>query len=195
MKRLSGKFVVRMSEELHRSLRERARSEGVSLNELCIRRLREKTQRESSSSQISPEITESLISFFKDKLIGILLFGSAARGEQTSASDIDLLLVLSPSTPLNRNLYSEWDRFAATLSSKFGKKISPQFTHLPKNYDTAGSIWYEAAIDGIILWEKERAHISSFITKVRKAMAEGKITRKESHGHPYWIKHSEELPS
>ncbi|MDD2708852.1 MAG: toxin-antitoxin system HicB family antitoxin [Verrucomicrobiae bacterium] len=39
-KNFSGKFVVRMPSDLHKALAMRAIKEGVSLNELCVKRLK-----------------------------------------------------------------------------------------------------------------------------------------------------------
>ena len=74
---------------------------------------------------------------------------------------------------------------------KFSKIIStifPPFCPSPsKNTQAAGSLWYEAAIEGSVLWEHTHK-VSFFLQTVRKAMAAGKIQRRLSHGHPYWIK-------
>ena len=69
---------------------------------------------------------------FADSLLGIVLFGSAARGESRESSDIDLLIVLGRDRALSRNLYSLWDeRFGAI-------KESPHFVHIPANPRDAG---------------------------------------------------------
>ena len=123
-----------------------------------------------------------------DSLRGILLFGSAARGEERQSSDIDLLIVVETSLPLTRSLYGLWDR---GIEGASGSAISPHFVHLPDSEGKLGSLWYEAAIEGIVLYERD-ACISKLLRRVRRSMAEGKVQRKSAYGHPYWVRSGEE---
>lgn len=120
-----------------------------------------------------------------ESLLGIILFGSTARGENHSASDIDLLIVVASNVPLTRRLYALWDE---RLSEEL---YSPHFVHLPENVAAAGSIWYEAAVDGIVFYEAGR-RISRILGQIRRTIATGGLERKVAYGHPYWIKRWEE---
>lgn len=195
MKQPSGKFVIRMPGTLHALLKQEAASSGKSLNHVCIAKLQTNGSAISSQSpksalknSILPGFLERVVQQWRSKLIGLILFGSAARGEATSESDIDLLLVMKPEIKIERNLYRLWEEFCGEHFSPhdYGT-ISPHFAGLPGSVFEAGGLWYETAIEGIILWERKRL-ISRFLASVRKAMAHGKIRRRVLHGSPYWIK-------
>ena len=120
-----------------------------------------------------------------DALLSVLLFGSFARGEVGDGSDIDLLLVIESAVELKRRLYSSWDEIS------MDDIVNPHFVHLPLSPDKSGSLWFEAALDGIVLYEKGYV-VSRFLTEVRHAIADGQVERKTAYGHAYWIKHFQE---
>jgi hypothetical protein len=157
------------------------------LNEYCRRTL------EDSVAGTEPENPgkpgggwlETVRGFLGEELIGVVLFGSAARGEQREGSDVDLLIVLQPSTPLNRKLYRRWDE---AIPEPF---LSPHFTHLPAHVEQAGSIWLEAAVEGSVLSDRG-SRINRFLRRLREEMASGRLVRKSAYGHPYWVRKTEE---
>ena len=188
IKEFSGKFVLRLPPELHRSLKRQADRRGISLNEICVQALESCVaawQADYNSGGIEEQrwfrVTKELIG---ESLLGVILFGSTARGEAGDGSDIDLMLVVSSDLPLNRRLYAQWDD---NLSDE---NYSPHFVHLPDSIDKAGSIWYEAAVDGIVLYEKGR-HVSRFLGRIRRKIVGGGLERRVAYGHPYWIKSRE----
>lgn len=190
----SGKFVIRMPRELHRRLREDAASRSISLNRICLERLENRDPSNiglcglPSDSPVPYRLVERLVEHWGSSMVGIVLFGSAARGEATSASDIDLLLVFEPGTELSRQLYAEWDELLENhLQVLPTREISPQLVCLPATPAEAGGLWYEVAIEGIVLWERG-LRISRFLCSVREALARGEIMRRTVHGTPYWIK-------
>jgi predicted nucleotidyltransferase len=119
-----------------------------------------------------------------DDLEAVVLFGSEARGQSRPSSDIDLLIVVKRRLDLSRDLYRRWDDQATD------RRMSPHFVHLPHDVSTAGSLWFEVALDGVILYQ-ETLRISEFLHSVRKAIADGFIRRRYTHGHPYWVKSPE----
>ena len=126
------------------------------------------------------------------ELVGLILFGSSARGDATEDSDTDLLLVMRPGMKIARDLYRLWDEFRREDSgAEEAGKISPHFVILPGSVPAAGGLWYEAALDGIVLWEIG-SQVSRFLGSVREAMGQGKIRRRMLHGSPYWIKEYKE---
>lgn len=58
------------------------------------------------------EIQEELRSYFADKLVKIILFGSFARGKEDDDSDVDILLVI------NDNYLQTHDKFLSDLTIK-----------------------------------------------------------------------------
>ncbi len=195
MKPLSGKFVIRMPAALHYQLKEEARRSGKSLNQLCVAKLKANEQPFAGFGQamdqavmISDSVTGEIVRRWHGDLVGLILFGSAARGDATDDSDIDLLLVVKPEVKIERGLYRLWDEFSRECASASDcGRISPHFVSLPVSVREAGGLWYEVALDGIVLWERDR-RVSRFLASVREALGQGKILRRMLHGSPYWIK-------
>ena len=171
---------------------------GISLNQVCIRRLEDPRSTALAEDGILPDslipelLKQRLIQRWRAKLEGLILFGSTARREATTRSDIDLLIVFKPKSRLSRKLYSEWDAIVRGIRlDRRDREISPQFAVLPRGLSDAGGLWYEVAIEGIVLWERGM-EIVRFLAWIREAMARGRIRRAETHGHPYWIRNRRE---
>jgi hypothetical protein len=199
MKQPSGKFVIRMSSALHGRLREEATRTGQSLNQLCVAKLQPhpsfpagRGAAVTQTDSISSDFLEKIASRWHGDLVGLVLFGSAARGDATENSDVDLLVVMKPEVVIARALYRLWEEFCREYPGEQDhSRISPHFVRLPERVRRAGGLWCEAALDGIVLWERER-QVSRFLASVRNAMGHGKIRRRMLHGSPYWIKEFEE---
>jgi predicted nucleotidyltransferase len=168
---VSGKFVLRLDPEIHSALKKEALAKGESLNSLCLQKLK------GCLTNPWQGVIERVVQHFNP--LGIVLFGSKARGDDTSESDIDLLIVLQKKISINRSLYRQWDS-----EFKAVEKFSPQFVHFP-NEDEIGGIWLEAAIDGEILYDSE-AEVKRTLRSIRALIANGVYQRKMSYGHPYW---------
>ena len=123
-----------------------------------------------------------------ESLLGVLLFGSVAREDYHVGSDIDLLIVVSSDLPLTRRLYARWDEQLVE------DMHSPHFVHLPATVEEAGSIWFEAAVDGIVLYDSD-GRVSRFLSRIRRAIADGRLMRRFAYGHPYWIRGDREASS
>ncbi len=183
----SGKFVLRLPARLHEGLKRRARDKGVSLNTLCVRALEPigyGNPRGAEGQSHASSLLAAIRGMLGDALMGVLLFGSVARGEPRDGSDIDLLVVVAPDLPLTRRLYRLWDERTA---GRIDGRYSPHFVHLPAGPEAAGSIWFEAAVDGVVLWD-DAGQVALLLRRIRRAMAEGKLVRRQAYGHPYWIR-------
>jgi hypothetical protein len=127
--------------------------------------------------------------------VGIVLFGSVARGEEFPESDLDVLLVMDEACPIQRGLYRVWEaNVDPFVKQHFGREVSPQFTHRPQRAEDAGGLWLEIAIDGTLLWERGR-EVSDTLRAIRVHLASGRVTRLVRHGHPYWVRNEHEDPS
>jgi predicted nucleotidyltransferase len=177
----SGKFVIRLPPKLHASLRKRARDTGVSLNSLCLAALKQQLGEGGQCEEAGEIPVRQIKDLVGGSLVGVLLFGSAARGEQRADSDIDLLVVVGPEVPLSRALYGRWDDAIGNDTT-----LSPHFVHLPRDIRKAGSIWCEAAVDGTTLYDRD-GDLGRLLREMRRSMAEGRIRRKSAYGHPYWM--------
>ena len=98
----SERFLLRrVSPGLHRRLRERAASEGISLNSLCVKALEAAASPAVEGSAGVPcdlplpaELARGVFQTWRDSLVGIVAFGSVVRGDAAAGSDLDLLIVL-----------------------------------------------------------------------------------------------------
>lgn len=176
----SGKFLLRMDEALHQQLQITAEQSGRSLNELCCLRLQLSSHLENLPSETILAIQTAQMVAGKD-LVGIVLFGSWARGVPRDGSDMDLLIVLKTGTPITRSVYRRWEDVAPDL-----KICEPHFVSLPKAEDHITGLWAEMAIDGIVFMEAYQS-ITKYLSTVRRAMVEGRLIVKRMHGQNYWI--------
>lgn len=194
MKPASGKFIIRIDPALHARLQSMSLKRHISLNRLCVEQIQAISGVGPSSGigevrfgipvgELKTTLQEAGI-----RLHGCVVFGSAVRGELSEKSDIDLLLVLKAEETLTRDLYDEWrKKIEPHLKSKVTKEVSPQFVTLPNSPAESGSLWYEVAIQGSILWDEDN-EVSRFLRQVREWIAAGNAQRKVSHGHPYWVR-------
>jgi predicted nucleotidyltransferase len=179
--RLSGRFLLRIGAHLHERLQGAARSFGVSLNELCTRQLSVPGPAVLVEQGAAASVERSLTQFGA-ALAGVLVYGSYARGDAAAASDVDLLVVVDPAIPLTRTLYRDWDVEPVEWQ---GRHVDPHFIHLPTHRRTAPGAWCEAAIDGVVLYERDGA-VTRHLAAIRGDIAAGRLVRRSAHGQPYW---------
>lgn len=181
MSESSNKFLLRMPTDLHSALKRDAKREGISMNELGVGRLT-LASGAGSEGAVLGEVVRSAQAMFSDRLIGVVAIGSWARGEATTSSDIDLLVVIDNAIGLTRDLYRKWD---ATDVSSVGSTVDVHFTHLPDHAAPPTPVWLEAAVDGIVLFELW-LKVSRALIGVRMQILERKLVRRWAHGQPYW---------
>ncbi|MDE2652523.1 MAG: toxin-antitoxin system HicB family antitoxin [Gemmatimonadetes bacterium] len=180
----SGRFVVRIDPALHASLRERARSEDISLNRYCARELG------SPSSELPQPASEAVgraHAILGESLLGVVAFGSWARGEPSWESDLDMLLIAGDGVPISRNLYRQWDDGPALKWD--GHVVEPHFVHLLADGETPSGLWAEVAMDGHVLFERRLA-VSRTLAGVRRRILEERLSHRVAHGNPYWVRES-----
>jgi len=175
----SGRFLVRIDPGLHARLREEARAGGISLNDCCVRRL-------ASPGPVLPAPAAAAIRHAEvvlgEPVVGAVVYGSWARGEEGSDSDIDLLFVLPASASVTRDLYRRWD---ASPPRWDGRAIEPHFVHLPEPDAEITGTWAEAAIDGIVLYDPA-PQVARALASIRRRILAGEIVRRWANGQPYW---------
>jgi len=169
--RPSGRFVLRIDPDLHAFLRDSAAAAGMSLNEYCSRSL------------ALPPADQRAFNLMGVNILGVVAFGSWARGEMMQGSDIDLLIVLRSEVQIDRPLYRAWDRSPLKWA---GHSIEPHFVHLPAGGARITGLWAEVVLDGIVLFDRELA-LSRRLAEIRRRIASGELTRRWSGGHPYWV--------
>ncbi len=175
--RRSGRFLLRMSPDLHDTLRSAARAAGLSLNEYCLRRL--------LTGSVVHDDAAALVSraaaVTGRRLVGLVLHGSWVRGNAASGSDVDALIVVDRHVSLSRSLYRAWDREPLTWG---GRPLDPHFVHLPAA-PTVSGLWAEIATHGLIVFDRD-GELGTCLARVRGAIADGRLRRRTAHGQPYW---------
>ena len=178
----SGRFVLRINPGLHASLRETARATGMSLNEYCARKLAA-PQRPMDAAAVA--VLARAASILGDALVGVAVFGSWARGDAASCSDVDVLLVAADSVPISRGLYRSWDRGAELVWD--GRQVTPHFVHLPSGSSEVSGLWAEVAQDGLVIHEC-RLVVSRFLADVRRRILRGEMVLRTAGGQAYWVR-------
>lgn len=176
-----ARVLLRLPGDLHRTLAKAAADAGLSFNEFCVRRLRAPSDAPGMSVVRSLVVTHAR-AVCGDRLAGVLVLGSWARGEAAATSDIDVLLVIDATTALTRDLYRAWD--AGTIAFE-GRAIDAHFTHPSAAGAVPTALWCEAAVDGIVWYDRDGA-LTHRLGEVRRAIAEGRVVRAFAHGQPYW---------
>ncbi|MCX6545144.1 MAG: nucleotidyltransferase domain-containing protein [Acidobacteria bacterium] len=180
-KTVSGRFLLRLQARVHARLQNAARNRGLSLNEYCSRRLGVPGPALLIEDGAGAAVDRSL-ALFSERLVGVLVFGSFARGDAAATSDVDLLVVVDRSIPLARALYREWDIDPPAWGSR---SIDPHFVQLPADVRAMPGAWCEAAIDGVVLFERDGV-LTRHLAAVRGDIATGRLVRRSVHGQPYW---------
>lgn len=185
-RRPSGRFVLRLDPELHARLRRAASEQGLSLNELCARRLAATPAVDGVPAELLTAV-ERAERTFGEELVAVAVYGSFARGELADGSDVDLLIVLEQRVELSRGLYRAWDEEPLTCQ---GRPVEVHFVHLPPPGELPGGVWPELALDGLVLLDRGLC-LSTVLARTRHAIAEGRLARRVAHGQPYWIRTEE----
>lgn len=172
----SGRFVLRIDSKLHARLRDEAAAAGMSLNELCARRLAH------PGSAVAGELLARAAARYGSALRAVVLFGSWARGSAGADSDVDALLVVDRGVPLTRTLYTAWDVEPLMLE---GRQVEVHVAHLPEQPAALSGLWCELALEGLVLYDRDLS-TSRYLASVRLRIVAGEVTRRVAHGQPYW---------
>lgn len=186
------RFLARMPIQLFNALRQHAGAQEESINSALVQLLEKALQTEALSIKVTlaPALARALRSvkqLFGAELLGVVLFGSTARGEDRPGSDVDILLVLNSKRQLNRELYDQV--YASLLESdkdKAAPHLSLHLINLPENDTAVDGFLLEVALEGIVLFERDFL-VSRFFIKLRKMITVGYFVRETLYGHPYWI--------
>lgn len=173
--------LLRLPAEVHRTLAKAAKAEGLSFNEFCVRRLRAPGHPDDLSA-VRSLVVDRARAVVGDHLIGLVVMGSWARGQAAVDSDIDVLIVIDPVLPLQREIYRAWDR--APLSFE-GRTIDAHFVHPSDKGAAPTAVWCEAAVDGLVWYDRDGG-LTRRLAEVRRAIAGGQVVRGFAHGQPYW---------
>ena len=161
-------------------LRRAAEETGLSLNDYCARKLAAPGV---SVGGPGADVVARAAEDFGEDLVGVLVFGSWARGDAIKGSDVDLLVVVGSDVPIVRSLYRAWDEAAPGWE---GRRLEVHFVHLPAAGDPTTGLWAEAALEGLVLFERG-FELSRRLIDIRRRIAAGAVRRRRAHGQPYWV--------
>ena len=122
---------------------------------------------------------------YKEDLLSIILFGSVARGKWNNESDIDLFIIFSNKssikTAINNQLtkiISDYERKSKLKNSKGDRLYSTiqDISLLLKDLHTFRTIFYDIAMDGIILFDINQTGFN-FLRKIKKRIEEKGLRR------------------
>jgi predicted nucleotidyltransferase len=177
---VSGRFLLRLDPRLHRLLRMSAAAAGISLNEWCGRSL---AAPGGGGSAAAADVMLAIREWLGDRLLGVVVYGSFARGEAAAGSDVDLLVVVADDMPITRTLYRDWDAAVPTWD---GREVDIHLVHLPAVDAPLSGTWAEAAVCGIMLFDRDHV-VSRRLVDIRMRIAAGESVRRLAQGQPYWV--------
>ena len=179
----SGTFVLRIDPDLHSVLRADAAAAGTSLNEWCGRVL---AAAGGGVVETAAKVLVAIRSRLESDLLGVIVYGSFARGQPAAGSDVDLLVILDGNVPITRALYREWE---GVVPKWGGREVDLHFVHLPECESDVSGSWAEAAVCGIVLYDRDQT-VSRRLIDIRGRIAAGELVRRMAQGQPYWIHES-----
>lgn len=172
------RVLLRLPATLHRLVKGRAQQINASLNTVMVQAI-EKGLREPGLGELEPRIISMAKAQFGKTFVGLLLYGSRARGDAYETSDTDLLLVVDSSVRIERSLYRSWD-------TVLPEGISLNISHLPLAATDAGSLWLECALDARILHDPTGV-LRRRLDEIKERIVSGAFVRRTTHGQGYWI--------
>jgi predicted nucleotidyltransferase len=135
--------------------------------------------------------SEELANVFKDEFIGLILFGSWARGEAKADSNIDLLIVFKSLKGFD---------IRAKAYSIIAKQVKMPLTLVDIRLSELVSNDYELTplmlnilYDGIIIWDKYGL-LKDFVEKGRRLIEKMKLVRYKTQDGKYGWKRIDEKP-
>jgi len=131
------------------------------------------------------ELKNKILSYYGDRLISMVLYGSFARGTATSESDIDILLIIKT---LHGRKMKRIEEFIDKVENKL-EGISCYISPIIKTPEEAlkGSpLFLDMVYDSIILYDKNR-FFKSILESLRKRLEELGSQRVFKGNRWYWI--------
>ena len=106
----------------------------------------------SAQRLVPEELLRSVVAYFNPRRV--ILFGSAARGEAGPDSDLDLLVILDDDTPPERRTLRAADEARQSYTLCPAGVIPCREATFEAKRRIAGTLPYEAAREGIIVYER-----------------------------------------
>jgi len=173
-----ARILLRLPAALHHLVQAKAQMLNASVNSVLVQAI-EHGLSIGNVEKVEPLIIKMAGEQFGQAFIGLLMYGSRARGDAYESSDTDLLLVVDRTVRIERDLYRPWD---AALPDDISLNISS----LPESAEGAGSLWLECALDAKILYDPKGV-LRRKLEEIKDLIVSGAFVRRTTHGQGYWI--------
>lgn len=130
-------------------------------------------------------LKKSIVSYYGERLVSIVLFGSMARGTATPESDVDILLIAEK---LNRRKKKRIEEFMSNVEDNIGDMpfyISPVIK-APAEASSGSPLFLDMVYDALILYDKEK-FFENIIGRLRRRLKELGSRRVFKGSKWYWI--------
>jgi predicted nucleotidyltransferase len=126
-----------------------------------------------------PQAANKLAAALGENLLGVVLYGSHARGEAREDSDVDLL-VIARDLPERR-----YDRAVFLQRLARGIEDAPPFSLLGKTPEEFEhyfpSLYLDIGLDGVVLFDRE-GYTDGKLKRIREIIAEAGLVRERLEG-------------
>lgn len=136
--------------------------------------------------KIKHTLLNKIQDYYGDNLLGVALFGSAARGDLTTSSDIDLVIVLRNNRyPMRKRVQEFWENIGEDITLiGYSFILSPLIYTLEEFQHICP--FFLGFLEGLeILFEKDYS-FSKLMQKLQEYLKSGKIKPRKLSGRLYW---------
>ena len=107
--------------------------------------------------RVTTTVVDKVLDLYKDKIDRIILYGSYARGDFTSESDVDIMILLNCSEEEVRNYRNEICRIASRISLDSDVEVSIMLNDKASFYDKMEllNFYQNVQQEGVVLYGED----------------------------------------
>jgi predicted nucleotidyltransferase len=145
--------------------------------------LRETNLQQRLEEDIAEQVVKALASVLGRRLVAVVLFGSRARGEASSESEWDLLVIAEglPQRPFQRHLFLK-----RLLPVRYRGAISV-LAKTPKEFEARlPSIYLDISLDGQVLYDPS-GYATERLAALRRIIKDSGLYRERTEAGDVWL--------